>query len=775
MSPFTERGDPGAVAAHTASVSHGPRATRPTPSPTVVGGGPLPGAPTHDEPAGVPPRHAYPSRAADPDVEGVVERDGVRIAYAVYGDDHAPTVVLMPTWSIVPSRFWKLQLGYLARHHRVVTFDGRGSGASSRPVGADAYEDAEFAADLVAVLDATSTGSAVLVSLSCGATWAVHVAAKHPERVTGIVAIGPSCGLDVPTPGRDHIPWDVPLDTSDGWAKYNKHHWLGGGYDDFVEFFFRKMFPEPHSTKQIEDCIGWAHEITPQVLVDATAGRLGCDGAVCESVEPLARAVRCPVLVVHGSDDRIRPVAFGERLAELTGGELVVIDGAGHGPPARDPVKVNHLIHEFVERVTPPSRRPSDTPVPRRRWTRAAHRTPRALYLSSPIGLGHAQRDVAIAASLRDLRPDLQIDWLAQHPVTRVLAQHDERVHPASAWLRNESGHVEHEAGEHDLHAFQAIRRMDEILVNNFMVFADVVAEGDYDLVIGDEAWDVDHFLHENPELKRFSFAWMTDFVGWLPMPDGGAHEAALTADYNAEMITQRERFARVRDRSVFVGSPDDVVDLPFGPGLPSIRTWTQENYAFAGYVTGFDAAVAAGSAADVRRSLGVADDERLCVVSVGGSGVGESLLRRVLDAAPAARALVPDLRFVVVAGPRIDPASLPTPEGATVVGYVPDLYRLAAACDVAVVQGGLTTCMELTALRKPFVYVPLKHHFEQTFHVRARLDRYEAGRHLPYADALDPDALAEAIAKELAREVTYRPVETDGAQRAARLLADLV
>ena len=64
---------------------------------------------------------------------------------------------------------------------------------------------------------------------------------------------------------------------------------------------------------------------------------------------------------------------------------------------------------------------------------------------------------------------------------------------------------------------------MDEILVANFMVFHDAVAGGDYDLVIGDEAWDVDHFLHENPELKRTAFAWMTDFVGWLPMPSAAS------------------------------------------------------------------------------------------------------------------------------------------------------------------------------------------------------------------------------------------------------------
>ncbi|MBC7638798.1 MAG: alpha/beta fold hydrolase [Rhodoferax sp.] len=672
----------------------------------------------------------------------------------------------MPTWSILPSRFWKAQVGYLARHYRVVTFDGRGSGGSDRPVGAAAYTNEEYAADTIAVMDATGTGSAVLVSLSCGAAWSVHVAAHHADRVLGLFAIAPSCGLNVTQPARDAVLWDDRPQAADGWARYNKHVWLEGDYEGFLRFFFSAMFSEPHSTKQIEDCIEWAHEITPATLVDSTAGRLGCDGAVCVPLEPLCRMVVCPVTVVHGTDDRVRTHAVGERLAELTGGSLVLLEGVGHGPQAREPVRINHLISAFVERVVP--RRTRTT------WVRAAQRPRKALYLSSPIGLGHARRDIAIADQLRLLRPDLQVDWLAQDPVTRLLRHRGESVHPASAWLANESAHVEHESGEHDLHAFQAIRRMDEILVNNFMVFADVVRDGGYDVVVGDEAWDVDYFLHENPELKTFAFAWMTDFVGWLPMPDGGAAEAALTADYNAEMIEQRTRFSRVRDRSVFVGDPADVVDRDFGPGLPGIREWTMEHYDFSGYVTGFDPPSVERSD-DLRRELGVTPQQRLCLVTVGGSSVGTSLLHTVLRAVPAIRRLVPDLEIVLVTGPRIDAASLPTVPGVHVVGYVPDLYRHLAACDVAVVQGGLTTCMELTALRKPFVYVPLRHHFEQTFHVRHRLDRYEAGRCLDYEDALDPDKLADAIAKECTREVTYRQVQSDGAACAAALLTDLL
>ncbi len=101
---------------------------------------------------------------------------------------------------------------------------------------------------------------------------------------------------------------------------------------------------------------------------------------------------------------------------------------------------------------------------------------------------------------------------------------------------------------------------MDEILVANFMLFSDVVRDEHYNLWIGDEAWELDHSLHENPELKTAPYVWLTDFVGWLPMPDGGAPEAALTADYNAEMIEHIARYPRLRDRSVFAGDPDDVV-----------------------------------------------------------------------------------------------------------------------------------------------------------------------------------------------------------------------
>jgi pimeloyl-ACP methyl ester carboxylesterase/predicted glycosyltransferase len=697
---------------------------------------------------------AEQTRARYPDESGYVERDGVKLYYEVYGTGE-PTVLLMPTWSIIHSRHWKMQIPYLARHCRVLTFDGRGNGRSDRPSEPDAYREEEFAADALAVLDATATERAVLVSLSRGAERSLLLAADHPERVESLVFIAPALPLP-PVVARSRAAREFmePREEYADWGKWNGHYWLEH-YEDFLEFFFSQCFTEPHSTKQREDAVGWGLETDAETLI---ATQLAPRLADEESVRLLVTRIDCPVLVIHGREDAVRPWESGARLAELTNGALTILEGSGHLPHARDPVKVNLLLRDFIKPPPPP-----------RTWVRGRGRRKRALFVSSPIGLGHAQRDAAIADELRKLHPDLEIDWLAQHPVTTVLEARGEQIHPGSGHLANESGHIESESAEHDLHCFQAIRRMDEILLANFMVFHDIVRDDHYDLWIADEAWELDYYLHENPEEKRAAYVWLTDFVGWLPMEDGGDREAFLTTDYNAEMIEHIARFPRLRDRAVFVGNADDIVPDAFGSDLPLIRDWTERHYDFAGYITGFDPRDLGD-----RGTLGYGDDERVCIVTVGGSGVGAHLLRRVIDAFPEAKERVPDLRMIVVAGPRIDPATLPQHDGLEVRAYVHELYRHLAACDLAVVQGGLTTAMELTANRRPFLYFPLRHHFEQNFHVRHRLERYGSGRCMDF-ETDGPDEIAAAIAETIGKKVDYRPVESDGAARAAALIAPLL
>jgi pimeloyl-ACP methyl ester carboxylesterase/predicted glycosyltransferase len=686
-------------------------------------------------------------RAIEPVQDGFVERNGARIGYEVFGEPGRPTLLLMPTFAIVHSRIWKMQVPYLARHYRVLTWDGVGNGRSDRPAERKRYTAHEHAADAVAVLDAAGAERAVVLAASMGTHRSLQLAAQHPQRVEAMVLVGPQTPLG--SPPADQV----------------SAAFVSGDRDVFADAFMHAVFNEPHSSKAVEDGKAWASETSMPVLLNAFLN----DQPTAEEFRQVAAEVTCPVLVVAGDQDLLTPVDHARGLVEVIGdnASLLVVEGGGHTPIVRDCVRVSLVVRDVVERLHP-------RPLPKeRRWTRALRRPRRALFLSAPIGLGHTRRDVAIARELRALHPDLQIDWLSSDPVTRALEAAGERVHPASAWRASEAAHFESEAHGHDLHAFQALRRMDEVSARNFMVLHDVVADDTYDLVVADEAAEVDHFLHENPELKRTAYAWLTDFVGWIPMSDGGEREAWLTADYNAEMVEQVARYPRLRDRSIFIGDPEDLVTDPLGPGLPTIRDWTQAHFSFPGYVSGTPA-YDEGGRQELRQRFGYRDDETVCVVTAGGTGVGAALLGAALQSFPYAVKQLPGLRMVVVAGPRLDPRALDVPTGVQVLGYLPDLDQHLAACDIALVQGGLTTCMELTANRRPFLYFPLAHHFEQQRHVAHRLDRYGAGRRLQLAE-VGPEDIADALVAELAAPVHYLPVDTGGAARAAALLAELL
>ncbi|MDX6537360.1 MAG: hypothetical protein QOD37_1701 [Gaiellales bacterium] len=693
------------------------------------------------------------TRAREPDLVGLASHDGVRVAYESFGSgEHS--ILCLPSWSIVDQRQWKAQVPYLARHCRVVTFDQRGNGSSDHPADASGFSDRAAAGDALAVLDALGIERAAIVGHSLGARPALLLAAEVAERVAAVAFIG----VNVPlvTPQRSKRDFDADLPEYEGWARFNQHHWRRD-FPGFAEWFFGMMFSEPHSTRQIETGLEWSAGTNAETLIK-TIGAPRLDEA---ETRALAARVRCPVLVLHGDGDRIRDHAEGAELAAITGGNLVTLEGSGHAPTLRDPVRVNLLLRDFLLPPAPP-------PV----WRRASVRAQRALFVSSPIGLGHARRDLAIARELRRLRPRLQIDWLAQSPTTALLEAAGERVHPASAQLASECAHIESEAGGHRLPVFDALRRMDEILVANFMLFHDVASAESYDLWIGDEAWEVDHFLHENPELKSAPYAWLSDFVGYLPLPEGGEREALLTADYNAEMIEQVERFPRVRDRAIFVGDPEDVVTGSFGPDLPEIRPWVERHFAFSGHITGFEPSPPPERAA-LRRQLGWGPDEQICLVAVGGSGVGAQLLETVLAAEPAARRMVPGLRMVGVCGPRIEPSSIAAGD-CELHGLVDDLHRWLEACDIGVVQGGLATTMELVAARRPFLFFPLEHHFEQQLHVAHRLARHGAGRRMEFS-AAGPEEIAAAIAQELRRPLPASGLTSGAAACAADLIAPLL
>ena len=700
-------------------------------------------------------------RARQPDQSGFVEVGGVRLGYEVFGMGE-PTFLLLPTWTIVHSRFWKMQVPYLAEHFRIVTFDGPGNGRSSRLLEPRHYSQEAQVVHALAVMEATGTDQAILVSLSRASNWALQLMADHPERLLGGVFIGPTLYIGPAHPGRvaATAAFDEPYNNQGGWWQYNGQFWREH-YPDFLEFFFSQAFSEPHSTKPTEDCVGWGLETTSEVLL----AEKNAPWPDRKQLLAWCAKVRSPVLVVHGSEDGITPLERGAALAEATGGKLVTLEGSGHIPLARDPVRVNLLLREFAESLAP--RRPQ--PV---RWARALQRPKRVLFVSSPIGLGHVQRDLAVVRELRKLRPGLEVDWWAQHPVTRVLEAAGERVHPLSERMSSESEHWERESHHHELHAFQAFRRMDEIFLHNFMLFHDLTRSQPYDLWIGDESWEVDYYLHENPELKTAPYAFMTDVIGFLPVTDDG-REAALCADYNAEMIEQRSRFPRLRDLSLYVGEVEDLPDTSFGPGLPRIRDWARDWFEPVGYILPFDPAAYRDTAA-LRERLGYPVGGPLLFAAVGGTAIGRELLEKTARAFELLCRERPEARMVMVTGPRIEPASLPEVAGLEKRAYVHDLFKHLACADTAVVQGGLSTTMELVATGRPFVYFPLRKHWEQVHHVAHRLNRYRAGTRLDYTET-SPEALANALRQSLERPVNYQAVDAGRATRAARRLAELI
>jgi pimeloyl-ACP methyl ester carboxylesterase/UDP:flavonoid glycosyltransferase YjiC (YdhE family) len=680
-----------------------------------------------------------------------VYRPDAKIFYQVTGSGTRDVFLSPPAQPTVHSRMWKYQVPYLSRYFRVVTMDMRGNGRSDRP--ASGYDLPTRYADFVAVLDAATRPGFALVAFACSGLLALRYVVEHPDRVSRLVLVGGQYAESMPQPFEERVARVIREDF-DGWRTR----------------LYKRILPEPHSLKGVEDGVAWAGETTAEVLIESLRA---IDG---ESVHDLLPQVRVPTLAIHGTQDRIVPYGHAQKLAAaIPGCRLVTVEGGGHLLPGRDSVKVNRIIRDFVlERpveshvVPATTERTTSPPRPRRGSER------RVLWLSSPVGLGHIQRDIAIARALRDLRPGTTVDFLTANPADRVVAHHGERLHPASALLLNESAHVEGWAGDHELHVFNALWDMDEIMAANFMTLADVVERTPYDLWVGDEGWDLDYYLHENPDLKAAPYVFLTDFVGFVPMRDD-AHstESARVWEKNAENIDHLRLHPDVRDLSIMVGEAEDVLDREFGPGLPNMRAWAREHFQFSRYTYHFDPAAFRDKAA-LRRQLGFREGERVVLVSVGGTRVGRHLLRKCAEAFRLIADRVPDTRMLLVTGPRGLEDDVPAGPRVETRTFVPDLFRHHAAADLAIVQGGLTTTMELAALRTPFLYFPLRNHFEQQFFVARRLERLGAGVRMDY-DRTTVEALAQAILDHLAKPVHWSDVPADGTARAARSIAELL
>ena len=394
------------------------------------------------------------------------------------------------------------------------------------------------------------------------------------------------------------------------------------------------------------------------------------------------------------------------------------------------------------------------------------------LYISGSVGLGHVVRDLAIASELRRQGPDLKISWLACHPATLLLKEAGEELAAEMNLYGNDNAGAERAAQNGfrlniPIYALNAGKEW----TANVNAFRKAVRRERFDLVIADEAYEIATAVAARVVSPRAPFVMIFDFFGSDSVTKSPS-DKLLTYLSNLWWLWISRLFSTKRNLGLFVGELEDIPDGNLGFLLPNRRKCARANLKFVGYVLPFDPAECADKA-KVRAKLGYGD-EPLVVCAIGGTSIGRELLELCGQACPMIKKAIPNLRMVLVCGPRLDPASLDVPKDVDIRGYVPRLYEHLAASDLAIVQGGGTTTLELTALRRPFLYFPLGQHFEQQVHVAGRLTRHRAGIRMSYPSTT-PGILAEKVISNLGTTVSHPPIPVDGARKAAQLIFRLL
>ncbi len=393
------------------------------------------------------------------------------------------------------------------------------------------------------------------------------------------------------------------------------------------------------------------------------------------------------------------------------------------------------------------------------------------LYISGSLGLGHITRDLAIAKELGSQNPEVELFWLAAHPASLLLKEAGEKLLPESEQYANDNIPAENAAKGTHLNLLKYLSRARKEWTHNVEIFRRVTSREHFDVIIGDETYEILVGLLKNRDLRKAPFVMIYDFVG-LDAVGGNPLDKLASYIWNRIWSQDYKLLSEGNNLALFVGEPEDIPEKNFGFLLPNRRDHAETHYKFIGYILPFDRAEYTNKAR-IRANLGYGQ-EPLVICSIGGTSIGKNLLELCGQAYPLIKKKTPNLRMILICGPRLAPESLKVPQGVETKGYVPHLYQHLAASDLAIVQGGATTTLELTALRRPFLYFPLEGHCEQEIHVAQRLTRHQAGVKMSYSQTT-PRSLAEKVFSNLGKEVTYKPVSTDGAHKAAQLISRLL
>ena len=381
------------------------------------------------------------------------------------------------------------------------------------------------------------------------------------------------------------------------------------------------------------------------------------------------------------------------------------------------------------------------------------------------MGLGHVTRDLAIVHELRKLIPEIKVSWLSCPPASDVLEQAGEIVFPDSQELVNDTSLIEWFAvGPHRLNLLRYCVKWAGTWGPNLSIFRQVVDRENFDLIVGDEAYEVVAALLKRKLSLPRRFITIHDFFGVDPI------ENSLLERWAGYLIARA--FHRPNPEGIvqflFAGEEEDILDGRFGWFLPDRRKWATRHCHFLGYIIPFSPSEFEDRTT-ARKQLGYGE-EPLVICSIGGTSIGRSLLELCAKTYPLLRQQLPGIRMVLICGPRLDPQSLQVPKEVELRGYVTALYRYFAASDLSVVQGGGSSTIELTALRRPFLYFPLEEHFEQEIHIAGRQRRLGAGIRMRFSETT-PQSLASAILSNIAKQPTYEPIRTNGARVAAKII----
>ncbi len=393
------------------------------------------------------------------------------------------------------------------------------------------------------------------------------------------------------------------------------------------------------------------------------------------------------------------------------------------------------------------------------------------LYISGSLGLGHVSRDIAIADELRKMIPGIEISWLAVQPASMVLENAGEKILPEALKMSNENYFAEKSSKGNGLNLLSYLLKAKNSWKQNVNVFAEVVNKNEYDLVIGDETYEISLALRERKELKKFPFVMIYDFVGLDAMTKNPLEKFGIYIWNKKWAHDYVKKIKPAFDLGLFIGEPDDIPDKLFGRKLPNRRTFASDMYKFTGYAFPFDAQKLRADTG-LRKRLGYTD-RPFIIVSAGGTAIGKELLELCSRAFKILNKKMPSLRMIIVAGPRIALDTINVSGEVELKQYVPKLYEHFAACDLAIVQGGGASVNELTALKRPFIYFPVEGHCEQANIARILRER-GAGVEMRLSGTT-PELLADKIAVNLGAEVNYPEIPAEGAKTAAQNISFLL